>query len=83
MKQLDKPFSHIINYMIATFSDLVIRNSYGEIGLYYNPDNALPRGKYVATFKECDGENDKGSQLNRENVAYRLNLKVSKEIFKQ
>lgn len=40
----------------------------------------LKRGVYLLTVKEKDGDNDKASQLNRENV-YRVNLGVRKSTF--
>ena len=40
----------------------------------------LKRGVYILTVKEKDGDNDKGSDLNRENV-YRVNLGIRKSTF--
>ena len=40
----------------------------------------LKRGVYILTVKEKDGDNDKGSGLNRENV-YRVNLGIRKSTF--
>ena len=54
---------------------------WGEQGLFYNPENILPKGIYILTFKEKDGPNDKASNLNREGY-YRLNLGISKNTFK-
>ena len=47
--------------------------SWGEKGIFYNPDHVLKRGVYILTVKEKDGDNDKGSDLRRENV-YRVNM---------
>lgn len=40
----------------------------------------LKRGVYILTVKEKDGDNDKGSDLNRENVC-RVNLEMRKSTF--
>jgi hypothetical protein len=55
-------------------------NNWGERGLFYNPKNQFPKGAYVLTFKEKDGEHDASSNLNAGNK-YRLNLKISKISF--
>lgn len=70
----------IIQYCLANLEGTVFVNSWGEKGIFYNPDNTLKRGIYILTVKEKDGENDKGSDLNRENV-YRVNLGVRKNTF--
>ncbi len=57
-----------------------IDKNWGERGVFYNPENLLPKGIYVLTVKEKDGPNDKASQVNREGV-YRLNLGISKPTF--
>ena len=64
------------------FKGLVKNKNWGEIGLFYNPENRLSKGVYLLTFKEKDGANDKASNTNRENV-YRMNLGISKESFFQ
>ncbi|MDF1646663.1 MAG: DUF6194 family protein [Legionellaceae bacterium] len=56
--------------------------NWGERGLFYNPHQQFPKGAYVLTFKEKDGQNDTASHLNTGNK-YRLNLKVSKKTFIQ
>ena len=55
-------------------------SSWGERGLFYNPEGLLKRGVYVLTVKERDGENDRASGLDREGV-YRLNLGLRRETF--
>ncbi|MCI8408234.1 MAG: hypothetical protein HFJ09_03045 [Lachnospiraceae bacterium] len=49
-------------------------------GIFYNPNNTLKRGIYILTIKEKDGENDKSSNLDRENI-YRINVGVYKKTF--
>lgn len=60
----------------------VLIESWGEKGIFYNPYHTLKRGVYVLTIKEKDGENDKSSNLNRDNV-FRVNLGVRKTTFKK
>lgn len=70
----------ISNYLIGEFKDLVIVNSWGETSFFYNPRNLYPRGTYFCTIKESDGENDRASDLNRENV-FRFNFGITKSTF--
>ena len=70
----------ISKYLLETFDDLVIINSWGEISFFYNPDNLAPRGTYFCTIKENDGENDKASDLKRDNI-FRFNFGISKPTF--
>ena len=68
----------ILKYCLENLEGTVLVNSWGERGIYYNPDNILKRGVYILTVKEKDGDNDKSSSLNRENI-YRVNLGVRSE----
>ena len=70
----------ILNYCLDNLPDAVVVNSWGERGVFYNPNNALKRGIYVLTVKEKDGDNDKSSNLNREGV-YRISIGVRKSTF--
>lgn len=70
----------IIEYCLSEFEGLVVDKNWGERGLFYNPDKKLPKGIYVLTFKEKNGQNDRASKLDRDNT-YRLNLGVSKTTF--
>ena len=63
----------ILAYCMEHLEGVVLRESWGERGIYYNPGETLPRGVYILTIKEKDGENDRASQLDREGV-YRVNL---------
>lgn len=72
----------ILEYCLNKLEGTVLINSWGERGIFYNPDNKLKRGVYILTVKEKDGENDRSSKLNRENV-YRVNLGVYKDTFKE
>lgn len=77
------PIEDIITYMIDTYGDSVREDrNWGERGVFYNPDRALPKGVYLLTFKESDGPNDKASCTDRAGV-YRLNLGISKPAFQE
>lgn len=70
----------ILQYCLDNLDGTVLLSSWGEKGIFYNPDHTLKRGVYILTVKEKDGENDKSSDLNRENV-FRVNLGVQKKTF--
>lgn len=70
----------VIQRVLGQYRGLVQNTNWGERGLFYNPGNVLPKGKYMLTFKEKDGKNDSSSNLNRNDI-YRLNLKISKDTF--
>jgi hypothetical protein len=73
---------YMFEYCLSSFEGLVEDKNWGERGIFYNPDDLLPKGVYVLTFKEKDGPNDKASQVNREGV-FRLNLGICKDSFIQ
>ncbi len=70
----------ILNYCLENFDGTVLVESWGEKGIFYNPDHVLKRGVYILTVKEKDGDNDKGSDLDREDV-YRVNMGIRKKTF--
>ncbi len=70
----------ILDYCLENLEDTVLVESWGEKGIFYNPENKLKRGIYILTIKEKDGDNDKGSTLDRDGI-YRVNLGVRKETF--
>ncbi len=55
----------ILQYCLKNLKGTVLVESWGEKGIFYNPDGKLKRGIYILTVKEKDGENDKSSDLNR------------------
>lgn len=59
---------------------IVFSRNWGERALFYNPDHALKKGIYIATFKERDGPNDKASHLDRGN-RFRLNIGLPKSAY--
>ncbi len=70
----------ILQYCLKNLDGTVLAESWGEKGIFYNPNGVLKRGVYVLTVKEKDGENDKASGLDREGV-FRVNLGVRKNTF--
>ncbi|PAF43603.1 DUF6194 family protein [Helicobacter sp. 11S02596-1] len=70
----------ILKYCLENLDGSVLMNSWGESAIFYNPNNQLKRGVYILTIKEKDGDNDRSSNLNRENL-YRLNLGIRKTTF--
>lgn len=70
----------VLKYCLENLEGTVLVNSWGERGIFYNPGNVLKRGVYVLTVKEKDGDNDKSSNLDRENV-YRVNIRSEKKDF--
>lgn len=70
----------IIDYCVQNLSGVAVVESWGERGVFYNPENKLKRGVYVLTVKEKDGENDRSSHLDRSGV-YRVNLGVRRQTF--
>lgn len=71
---------YILQYCLENLQGTVLVESWGEKGILYNPDRKLKRGVYILTVKEKDGENDRSSDLNRENI-YRVNLGIRKNTF--
>ncbi|MGL6161198.1 DUF6194 family protein [Microbulbifer sp.] len=72
----------ISNFVLERYTGIVLTNAWGEQSFFYNPGRKLPRGVYFATLKDKDGENDRGSSLDREGV-YRFNFGASKESYRR
>ncbi len=70
----------ILSYCLDNLDDVISVNSWGETGIFYNPQHRLKRGIYILTIKEKDGENDFSSNLNRADV-YRVNIGLRKATF--
>lgn len=70
----------ILKYCLAHLDGVVEVSSWGERGLFYNPDGLLKRGIYILTIKEKDGENDGSSNLSREDI-WCLNIGLRKTTF--
>jgi len=72
----------IIERIEKNFEGVVPKPSWGETSLFYNPGRLLPNGVYFCTLKEKNGENDKASELDREDV-FRLSIGITKETFEK
>lgn len=72
----------ILQYCLENLEGTVLVESWGERGIFYNPEGRLKRGIYVLTVKEKDGDNDRASGLDREGV-WRVNVGVRKNTFTQ
>ena len=70
----------ILKYCLENLKESVLVESWGEKGIFYNPGHVLKRGVYILTVKEKNGDNDKGSRLDRPRI-YRVNLGVRKDTF--
>jgi len=70
----------IENYIIKNFEGVIPKSSWGETSFFYNPNKALPNGVYFCTIKEKDGENDKASSLDRDNI-FRFSVGISRDSF--
>lgn len=70
----------IINYCLKNLTGTVLVESWGEKGIFYNPDGRFKRGVYVATLKSKNGDNDRVSNLDRVGI-FRLNIGVRKSTF--
>ncbi len=70
----------ILTYCLKNLEGSILVESWGEKGIFYNPDHRLKRGVYILTVKEKDGDNDKGSNLNRPGI-YRVNLGIRTNSF--
>ena len=67
-------------YILDAFEHVVPIESWGERSFFVNPQNKLKRGTYFATLKSKDGENDRASHLDRENV-FRCNMGLPQPIY--
>ena len=72
--------SEIIKIISKDLDGVKPKSSWGETSLFYNPENKLPNGVYFCTLKENDGENDKSSDLTRENV-FRVSIGIPKDTY--
>jgi len=55
--------------------------AWGETSFVHSPHRKLPRGVYLATLKDKDGENDRTSNLQRPAV-FRVNIGISKPAYR-
>lgn len=76
----DVDIEQILDYFMTHLPGIIVLNSWGETGIYYNPDGKLKRGIYLLTIKSKDGAHDKSSHLDRDGV-FRLNIGIRKSTF--
>lgn len=70
----------IIKDLQNRFSHLVIKNTWGETSIFYNPNKTSANGSYFLTIKESNGENDQASNLDRDNI-FRVSFGVSRNSY--
>jgi hypothetical protein len=70
------------NLILNNYQGVIVTDAYKERSFFYNPDSSLPKGIYFATIKESDGQNDKSSSLDRENI-YRLSIGIGKKNYEK
>lgn len=74
------PIETAVEYLTHELEGVAPLSAWGEVSYFYNPDHKLKRGTYFATIKEKDGDNDKGSHIDREGV-WRLNIGLTKPTY--
>ncbi|MFM7874880.1 MAG: DUF6194 family protein [Actinomycetota bacterium] len=74
--QIDK----IVDDLLNRFNQLVVKKTWGETSLFFNPKGASAHGSYFLTIKESDGENDQASNLDRDDV-FRVSFGVSRNSY--
>lgn len=72
----------ILEFCLENMAGSFLAESWGEKGVFYNPGQVLKRGVYILTIKEKDGENDKGSNLDRPGI-FRVNMGLHRSTFTQ
>jgi hypothetical protein len=72
----------LLDLVRTRYDGLASHETWGERVLFYNPDGALPRGRYFLTVKEGDGENDRASALDRPGV-YRVSFAPSEASYRE
>ena len=72
--------NEIVQEIVSRFPGVVLKSSWGETSLFYNPEKMLPNGVYFCTIKDHDGECDKASHLNREGV-FRLDIGLNQDTY--
>ncbi len=72
----------VLGYCLNNLEGTILVESWGEKGIFYNPNHVLKRGVYVLTVKEKDGKNDRSSNLNRQGI-YRVNFGLKRPTFQK
>ena len=66
----------IVDDLLNRFDHLVVKKTWGETSLFFNPNGASAHGSYFVTMKDSDGENDKASNLDRDGI-FRISFGIS------
>ena len=74
--QIDK----IVDDLLNRFNHLVVKNTWGETSLFFNPNETSAHGSYFVTIKESDGENDQASNLDRDGI-FRVSFGVTRNSY--
>ncbi|MEO0752234.1 MAG: DUF6194 family protein [Pseudomonadota bacterium] len=74
------PIETVEKYLTNELKGVVPLSAWGEVSYLYNPGHRLKRGTYFATIKQKDGDNDKGSHIDRDGV-WRLNIGLAKPTY--
>lgn len=72
---------NVLKYCTSNLDGVELNKNWGEKAIFYNPQGTLKKGVYILTIKEKDGQNDKSSNLNRDNT-FRVNIGIRKNTFK-
>ena len=74
--------TEVQHYVLERYPGVMVADAWGEQAFFYNPERRLPRGVYFATVKDEDGNNDKASELGRDDV-FRLSFGISKPSYEK
>jgi len=70
----------ILDDLLNRFNHLSVKRTWGETSLFFNPKGASAHGSYFVTIKESDGENDKASSLDRDDI-FRVSFGISRNSY--
>jgi len=70
----------IVDDLLNRFNQLVVKKTWGETSLFFNPKGASAHGSYFLTIKESDGEHDQASNLERDGI-FRVSFGVSRNSY--
>lgn len=70
----------IVDDLLNRFDNLIVKKTWGETSLFFNPNAASAHGSYFLTIKESDGKNDKASNLGRDGI-FRVSFGVSRNSY--
>lgn len=71
----------IDRHLTGALEGVVSKPAWGETAYFYNPAGRFSSGAYFATLKTRNGENDRASGLDRQDV-WRLAMGIGKEAYR-